>query len=88
MSALDMSEALVEELLQLERGVILYDSYLNRNIFVIAPVICILADNARASELTNHLGATANKFCRKCMVRQKVKCYTVHVFYLHLVKPY
>ena len=68
-SALDMSEALVDELLQLEQGIILYDSYLKRNVFVKAPVICILSDNARSSDLTNHLGATAKKFCRKCMVR-------------------
>lgn len=67
--ALDMADALVNELLQLERGITVYDSYLGCNIFVMVPVLCILADNARGSELTNHLGATATKFCRKCMVR-------------------
>lgn len=68
MSALDMADALVSELLELERGIVVYDSQLKCNVLVIAPVMCILADNARASELTNHLGATANRFCRKCMV--------------------
>ena len=67
-SALDMTGALVEELLQLEQGVVLFDSHLNSNVVVVAPVICILADNARASELVNHLGAMAIKFCQKCMV--------------------
>ena len=62
-SALDMTGALVEELLQLEQGVVLFDSHLKSNVVVVAPVICILADNARASELVNHLGAMAIKFC-------------------------
>lgn len=66
-----MADALVNELLQLERGITVYDSYLGCNIFVMAPVLCILADNARGSELTNHLGATATKFC---MVRATCTC--------------
>lgn len=79
MSALDMSDPLVDELLQLE-GVILHD--LNTNVFVIAHIICILADNARASELANHLGDTANKFCQKCMVRPQINS-TLCLLYLY-----
>ncbi len=30
--------------------------------------MAVVADNARASELLNHLGSRAKKFCRKCMV--------------------
>lgn len=67
-SAMDMAGPLVNELLKLQEGVVVYDSFLECDVMVIAPVICFLADNARASELTNHLGATAVKFCRKCMV--------------------
>lgn len=78
-SALDMTEALVDQLLQLEGGVILYDSFLKGNVFVRASVICILADNARASEIANHLGATAKKFCRKCMVR------LIHVYFKFII---
>ena len=58
----------MNELLEFEQGIIVYDSYLKCNVFVMAPILRVLADNARVSELTNHLGATANKFCRKCMV--------------------
>ena len=67
-TALDMAGPIVSELLKLEEGITVYDSHLNCNIKVIAPVICFLADNARASELTNHMGAKALKFCRKCLV--------------------
>lgn len=67
-SALNMTSALVKELLALETGIIIYDDFLKHDIYLLAPVICILADNARASELLNHLGATATKYCRMCMV--------------------
>ena len=66
--ATDMTAALVKELLELQNGVIVFDAYMNQDFFLIALVMCILADNARASELTNHLGATAKRFCRICMV--------------------
>lgn len=65
--ALDMADALVNELLKLEQGVIVYDAVSQCDILVIAPVMCILCDNARASELSNHLGAKAIKYCRICM---------------------
>ena len=67
-TALEMTSALVKELLVLEQGIIVYDALLKCKILVMAPVICILADNARASEIVNHMGATATKFCRMCMV--------------------
>ena len=57
-----MAGPLVSELLKLE-GLVVYDSYLNCNIKVLAPLACFLADNARASDLTNHMGAMALKFC-------------------------
>ena len=67
-NALDMAEAIVDDLLKLEEGVAMYDSKMAQNVLVVAPVLCILADNVRASELTNHSGCTANKFCRICQV--------------------
>lgn len=67
-TAVQMISALVNELLILEKGIIVYDALLKCDILVIAPVICILADNARASEIVNHMGATTTMFCRKCMV--------------------
>ena len=66
---LDLAPPIVGDLLLLEqRGVTVYDAFLKRNIRVIAPVITFICDNPRASELVNHLGSTANKFCRLCMV--------------------
>lgn len=67
-SALEMTNALVEELLKLEEGIIVYDCVWQWVVVVLSPVMAILCDNARASELLNHLGARAIKFCRKCMV--------------------
>lgn len=69
MSVMEMIDALVEELLKLEEGIIVFDSLSQCDILVLSPVIAILCDNARASELLNHSGARAIKFCRKCMVR-------------------
>ena len=57
------------ELEKLENeGVQVYDAHQQMNVLVITPVICIVCDNPRASELANHLGATAKKYCRICMV--------------------
>lgn len=68
-SALDMTETLAPELTILEQnGVIVYDAFLNKQVIVVAPVICVLADNPRASELLNHMGSSARRYCRMCMV--------------------
>lgn len=67
-NALQMSESIVDDLKQLEMGVRIFDTVLKREVMVVAPVICLLCDNARASELLNHLGSTANKLCRICDV--------------------
>ena len=66
--ALEMADALVDELLKLEEGIVVFDYVSQRDVLVLSPVMCILCDNARGSELLNHLGARAIKFCRKCMV--------------------
>ena len=68
-SALDMAVPIAEQLGDLElNGIEAFDAVLNQNVLVVAPLMCILADNPRASELLNHLGSTARKFCRMCMV--------------------
>lgn len=68
-SALDMTEALAIELTNLELdGIEAYDAFLNRDVIVTAPLMCVLADNPRASELLNHLGPSARRYCRMCMV--------------------
>lgn len=70
LSAMDMTDALVDDLLLLEEGFVVFDSLTQRDIVVLSPVLAILCDNARASELLNHSGARAIKFCRKCMVSE------------------
>ncbi len=68
-SAIDMAEPLVTEQLELEQnGIEAYDAMLKLNVLVVAPVICILADNPRASELLNHLGPSSRRYCRMYMV--------------------
>jgi len=64
-SAIEMAQPLVTELIHLEReGIEMYDAMLQLNVLVVTPVICILADNPRASELLNHLGPSSRKYCR------------------------
>lgn len=69
-TALDMATAIVTELTTLDRdGLEAYDALTKQDVVVLAPLMCILADNPRASELLNHLGGSARKYCRMCMVR-------------------
>lgn len=66
---LDMSKPLVDDLIDLEsNGIAAYDACLDCEVLLVAPVICVLADNPRHSEVMNHLGSSANKYCRMCMV--------------------
>ena len=68
-SAVDMTEALAPELTLLEQqGVEAYDALTQEIVVVLSPVMCVLADNPRASELLNHLGSSARRYCRMCMV--------------------
>lgn len=46
-----------------------FDILLNQLVLVVSPLMCVLADNPRASELLNHLGSTARKCCRMYMAR-------------------
>ena len=68
---LEMASPVVEDLKQLEKGVIDYDTFLQKEVFLISPVLAVLADNPRHSELLNHCGGSANKYCRICMVSMK-----------------
>ena len=69
-SVLEMAEGLnVSDLVKLEtEGVVMYDAHLRTDVLVMAPVLIIIGDNPRASELLLHMGGTANKYCRMCMV--------------------
>ena len=74
-SALDMATPIADELIQLENsGVDVYDAYQNEHVLVIAPLLCIICDNPMASQLLNHLGGSAKKYCRLCMVCISAYC--------------
>ena len=60
---------LVEDLLRLEEGVCMYDVSKGADVLVLAPVMNIFCDNPLASELISHLGNSATKFCRVCLVK-------------------
>lgn len=66
--AMTLAEPLVENLLQLENGIEVYDAFLEQKVIVVAPVMFIMADNPMSSDLCNHMGSTARKFCRMCLV--------------------
>ena len=66
---MQMTQPMVEDLLTLENdGILMYDAHLKEEVIVVAPVICCIADNPRASEFTSHLGLSATKYCRTCEV--------------------
>ncbi len=68
-SVLQQAAPMAEELsLVEEKGVEAYDADRKKSVLLVAPVICCICDNPWAAEISNHLGTTANKFCRMCMV--------------------
>ena len=87
-SALEMVPPLVEDLLRLEKGIHAYDASKGTEVLVFAPVMSLLCDNPRASELLNHLGSNAKKFCRICLVNHFIIHYTFFLlvdFLIHSV---
>lgn len=68
MNALELAKPIVDNLKKLEQGVKMFDACWNRHVLVMAPVILIIADNPMGSELCNHQGSTATRFCRMCLV--------------------
>ena len=54
------------------------------DVFVVAPVLLIIADNPMCSEICNHLGSGARKYCRMCLVivttSSVILCDHVNVF--------
>ncbi len=67
-------------------GMEAYDAHLRRPVLVVAPVLCAICDNPRASEVVNHMGGAALKFCRMCTVSMNVlKYYMTWIHVLHLL---
>ncbi len=68
-NVLDMAEPLVNDLMELEsNGIIASDGFLDCDMLLVAPVMAVLADNPRHSEIMSHLGPLSKKYCRMCMV--------------------
>ena len=68
-SCTEMVDGFITDLMELETtGRVMYDAHLKANVLVIAPILLVISDNHRASEIVSHMGSTANKFCRMCMV--------------------
>lgn len=68
---LKLAKPLVDDLLVLEKkGLLTYDAFLEEVVLAVAPVICGIADNPRASDFTSHYGNSAKKYCRICEVKK------------------
>lgn len=72
-----LAEDLVENLLELESGIVMFDAMLGQQVLVVAPVMFVMADNPMSSELCNHQGSTARMFCRMCMVWTRMILYDI-----------
>ena len=46
----------------------MFDAKSNQNVFVIAPVLAILCDNPRSSQILGHMTGGPIMFCRVCKV--------------------
>eukprot|EP00731_Ephydatia_muelleri_P034559 Em0065g20a len=69
---LEMAEPIARELATLENeGFEVFDAYSNENVLVVAPLLLVICDNPRASELLNHLGSAANMFCSLCEANKR-----------------
>ena len=54
------------------------DAHIQCEVLLVAPVMAVLGDNPRASEVVSHMGSSANKFCRMCGVRCVCVCVCMH----------
>eukprot|EP00731_Ephydatia_muelleri_P004554 Em0002g730a len=72
-SPLDLSEPIAQQLTALEtEGVFnTFDASHHETVQVVAPLMCIVYDNPRASVLLNHLGSAALKHCPRCMTTRQ-----------------
>ncbi|SAM06253.1 hypothetical protein [Absidia glauca] len=64
--ATDMVPRIAEDMMALEKGVVMYSAEHGEDVLVIAPLLFITADNPRHSELVGLLGSTTTFPCRFC----------------------
>ena len=83
-NCIELAMPIVEELKKLEEsGVVVYDAFLQREVLAISPILCVICDNPRASEIVNHLGPGSKMFCRMCMVSNQ---YALSLYAIYLAK--
>lgn len=66
--ALSLAKPLVDNLRLLEGGMEMYDAVEKQSVLVMAPLMLVMSDNPMSSDLCNHQGGSARKFCRFCLV--------------------
>ena len=44
-----------------------YDAFFGKDVLLVAPLLAILSNNSRHSEIINILGPYSKKYCRMCM---------------------
>lgn len=82
---LEMIEPIIPDLRMLETtGMLTFDAHLQQEVLVIAPVLLGMHDNPRASEIVNHMGSSANLFCRICMVSVKANFHNIIYMYIYM----
>ena len=69
-----------------------FDEKTQECVLVVAPVLVIMCDNPRASQIVGHMTGRPSKFCRVCLVCYLYLCYLytdIHVCFntvkVHLV---
>ncbi|KAI8328459.1 hypothetical protein BD560DRAFT_464511 [Blakeslea trispora] len=73
LSAVNMLPALVDDLVELENGIVMYSVSHNEDVLVVAPLLLISGDNFCQSELSMHIESFAGHFIRKCLMSHQAK---------------
>ncbi|KAG2213764.1 hypothetical protein INT45_006174 [Circinella minor] len=66
LSAVQMLENIVDDLCELENGVVMYDAEYQETVLVIAPLNFITADNMEHAQIACHKGGSTHLNCHKC----------------------
>ncbi|KAI9356421.1 hypothetical protein BD770DRAFT_390206 [Pilaira anomala] len=67
LQAVNMLGPIVEDLKQLEEGIEVYSYDHNDYVLLVAPLLMLMADNPRHSQLAMHKGTSSKAPCRKCL---------------------